>query len=167
MIRRANIPLALAMCALFACGSPSAILIDEAKGISWEGLTGVLAYSRWQHLDHRSYMFLLITERRSVELIRDEPATITGWTRDVAFRTDGSSLTYSLLGGNGLWELHNRVLDGGTDTVLDPDPGRITTSLHGRPRGTSPTTSTGPPAHSSAPGGRRSPSRRTLAGSPG
>ena len=103
-------------------GGPEALVAEEAAAVTWEGLLGRIAYTRWDQAAQRSYIFLLETNSRTVTLVRNAPASVSGMARDLAFRPDGSTLTYSVLNENQLWELRDYSFATRAESPLLPDP---------------------------------------------
>jgi hypothetical protein len=105
-----------------ACGGGGPDLEAEARDVRWDLLSGAVAYARWEPSPvNRAYIFVLEPSTRTVSLLRDVPASITGWARDLAFRPDGTTLTYAVQGSSGLWELHDLQVSTGSDSVLFSD----------------------------------------------
>ncbi len=103
-------------------GGPEELVAEEGAAVTWDGLSGRVAYTRWDQGAQRSYTFLLEANSRTVTLVRDAPASVSGMSRDLAFRTDGSTLTYSVLNENQLWELRDYSFATRAESALVPDP---------------------------------------------
>jgi Tol biopolymer transport system component len=105
-------------------------LQQEARGIPWERLSGQIAYSRWDTTDPgETYgcLFMIDVPARKLRILREARITLVagdapaGWVRDLAFRKDGSTLTFAVLGGaDDQWELHDLSLASGKEALLFP-----------------------------------------------
>lgn len=117
---------------LIACGhgvtSCDASSADMGS-IPWQRLSGLIAYAKWQDptsTASRGCLFLIDVSARRVRVVRDvatksTPSGQLGWARDLAFRRDGSTITFAVQSApSGFWELHDLSLASGDESTLFP-----------------------------------------------
>lgn len=120
------------LAATIACGH-AATCADprvEAMGVAWEQVSGYIAYSRRENPlspgKSRDCVFLIDVPAHRLELLRDvaivNDAALApvGYTRDLAFRRDASTLTFSVQNLLGYWELHDLLLASRREATLFP-----------------------------------------------
>ena len=104
----------------------------EATGIEWESLSGYIGYSHWEFetrpYKSRGCLYLIDVPARQVRLLRDV-ATVpdqaggpVGWSRELSFRPDRSTLTFSVQDMTGHWQLRDLSLATKQETALFTDP---------------------------------------------
>ena len=128
--------LALVFAGALACGHSPGKCSDpeaEASGIKWDRLSGRIAYARWEFDGYpadetHGCIYLIDVPARRVEVLRDFKTVRdngdgqVGWAKDLAFRTDGSSLTFAVQDLNEKWQLHDLSFATGQESVLFADP---------------------------------------------
>jgi Tol biopolymer transport system component len=110
------------------CSDPQ----EEAAGIAWDRLSGRVAYARWETdyppPDSHGCIYLIDVAARQVELLRDvrtvpdEGSAPVGWAKDLAFRPDGSTVTFAVQDMRGKWQLHDLSVETREETTLFVDP---------------------------------------------
>jgi Tol biopolymer transport system component len=115
----------------FACSHGSPTCTDpatEAQGVAWDRLSGRIAYSRWENplspRAGRGCIYLLEVSTRHIELLWNvalgEIDIPYGWARDLAFRKNGSTLSFAVQNPAGYWELHDFSFSSRADSILFP-----------------------------------------------
>jgi hypothetical protein len=102
----------------------------EAIGVAWDRVSGQIAYSRWENPvspgKSRGCVFVIDVPARRVKLLRDvaivndTALAPVGYARDLAFRRDASTLTFSVQNMLGNWELHDLLIASGREAILFP-----------------------------------------------
>jgi Tol biopolymer transport system component len=102
----------------------------EAIGVAWDRLSGRIAYSRWENPlspgNERGCIFLIDVPTRHVEILwnvaigQGDGYAAVGWARDLAFRKDGSTLTFAVQNTSTYWELNDLSIASREQSVLFP-----------------------------------------------
>jgi Tol biopolymer transport system component len=128
--------LALAFAGALACGHSPGKCSDpeaEASGIKWDRLSGRIAYARWEINGYpgnetHGCIYLVDVPARRVQVLRDFKTVMDNWkgqvgsAKDLAFRGDGSSLTFAVQDLNERWQLHDLSFTTRQESVLFADP---------------------------------------------
>jgi Tol biopolymer transport system component len=102
----------------------------EAMGVAWDRVSGHIAYARWENPlslgESRGCVFLIDAPARRIKLLRDAAIRndtgfgSVGYARNLAFRRDASTLTFSVQNMLGKWELHDLLIASGREAILFP-----------------------------------------------